>query len=135
MKHLILSLARRFALAFFVMAAVPAYANDHGGGGGGAPQPLLFTVNIGGASAMKFLQVEMVFEFAKPEAEHHLAELKPKVQHRIILLLSSEELASLQTTKGKLELQERIVDDMNKLLDETVKTGVKEVLFTRFIIQ
>lgn len=95
-----------------------------------------FTVNIGDTgSAGKFLQVTMVLEFANPEAEHHLTERKPKVQHRIILLLSGENVASLRTLKGKQELQERIADDLNQLIDETVKTGVKEVLFTDFIIQ
>ena len=42
---------------------------------------------------------------------------------------------TLQTTKGKLDLQERLVKEMNGLIDETAETGVKEALFTRFIMQ
>ena len=77
----------------------------------------------------------MVFEFAKPEATQLIAERKPKVQHRIILLLSGEDIGSLQTVKGKQELQEKIVKDLNGLIDETVETGIKEVFFTSFIMQ
>jgi flagellar FliL protein len=129
-------LARQIALTVFITVALTAHASDHGGGGASGPEPMQFTLNVGDTgSALKVLQVTMVLEFAKPEASHHLAEIKPKVQHRIILLLSGENVASLRTLKGKQELQERIADDLNQLIDKTVKTGVKEVLFTNFIIQ
>ena len=130
------SFAKHIALTVYLSAAVIAHANDHGGGGASGPEPMQFTLNVGDTgSALRVLQVTMVLEFAKPEAAHQLAEIKPKVQHRIILLLSGENVASLRTLKGKQELQERIADDLNQLIEETVKTGVKEVLFTNFIIQ
>lgn len=137
MNSLMTSLIRWLALSLFLGAACTAHANDHGGGGGAAgPEPMQFTVNVGDTgSALRVLQLTMVLEFAKPEASHHLSEIKPKVQHRIILLLSGENVSSLKTLQGKKELQERIVADLNELIDETPKTGVKEVLFTNFIIQ
>lgn len=136
MKHPFFSRVRRLALIFLIATAAPLYASDHGGGAPGGLGPLQFTVNIGSnAAAMRYLQVEMVLEFASPEAAMHLAAMKPKIQHRIIMLLTGEEIASLQTTKGKLELQERIVDDLNSITGDTVKTGIKEALFTSFIIQ
>lgn len=135
MTPMIFSLARQFLLTFAVIAAFPVSASDHGGGASG-PEPLQFTVNLGKTGyEMRYLQVTMVPEFATPEVAHHFAGLKPKVQHRMILLLSSEDVDSLRTLKGKQELQERIVGDMNGLLDETPKTGVKEIFFTNFIIQ
>lgn len=133
MNAALLRCLRCLALALLAGLAQPAFAGDHGGG---APEPMKFTVNVGDpASGGRFLQVEMVFEFATPDVAHHLAEHKPKVQHHIILLLTGEELASLQTVKGKLALMEKIVEEVNHVLHETVKTGVKEVLFTNFIIQ
>ena len=136
MKSLIFFLVKRFVLSLFIIAAFPVYAGGHGGGGPSGPEPLIFTVNVGGPeTTMKFLQVTMVFEFGAPEAAAHLAEIKPKVQHQIILRLSSEDSVHLQTAKGKLELQERLVEDLNALLHATPKTGVSEVLFTSFIIQ
>ena len=117
------------------MLALPVFANDHGGGAAG-PEPMKFTVNVGDPKTEnRYLQVEMVLEFATPEAGIQLAAIKPKALHRIILLLSGEQIASLQTTKGKMELMERIAEDLNHLMDATAKTGVKEVLFTNFIIQ
>ncbi len=129
-------LCQTFFLLVFMMAALPASAGGHGGGGASGPEPLQFTVNVGGKGGMgQMLQVMMMFEFAHPEAAAHLAEIKPKVQHRILLLLSNEDATTLQTSKGKIDLQERIVEELNGLLHETTKTGVSEVLFTSFIIQ
>ena len=138
MKHYIFSLLQRLFLSVFILAVSPVFASDHGGGGGGGGggEPLQFTVNIGNsASVMRFLQVTMVFELASPEAGAQLAAIKPKAQHKIILRLTGEEVASLQTTKGKKALQEHIAEDLNSLIGETTKSGVKEVLFTSFIIQ
>jgi flagellar protein FliL len=135
MKRLFYSWARQIAAVAIILTSLPSLASEHGGGAA-APAPMEFTVNIGKAGAeMKFLQVEMVFEFANVEASHLLAAIRPKAQHHILLLLTSEDASSLQTTKGKLALQERIVGEMNSLIDETVKTGVKEVMFTKFIMQ
>lgn len=134
MKKTIFSLFGRLVLSAFFLLTTPVFASG-GGGAAAGPEPLQFTVNIGRSAAeMRVLQLTMVFEFADPEMAKHFAEFKPKVQHRMILLLSSEELAVLQTGKGKLELQEKIVEDVNKLLHATTKDGVKEVFFTSFII-
>ena len=112
-----------------------AQANDHGGGPAG-PEPLRFTVNVSSENpGGKYLQVEMVFETVHPEAAQAIAALKPKVQHEMILLLSSENAERLRTRDGKNRLVEKIIEAVNKVIDETEKTGVKEVLFTNFIIQ
>jgi flagellar basal body-associated protein FliL len=41
----------------------------------------------------------------------------------------------LHTVKGKQDLQARIAKDLNTLVGETEETGIKEVLFTNFILQ
>ena len=124
------------ALMLLSVLAVPqAQANDHGGGAAG-PEPMKFTVNVGSANGFgKYLQLEMVFETAHPEAGMAIAAVKPKVQHQMILLLSGENADHLRTREGKRELMEKIIEVVNKVIDETEKTGVKEVLFTNFIIQ
>lgn len=125
-----------FALLVFCVASVPlAHANDHGGGGG-APEPMRFTVNIGSvAFGGKYLQIELVFETVHPEAAQAIVTLKPRVQHELILLLTAEEPDHLRTREGKHQLMEKIIEVVNKVIDENEKTGVKEVLFTSFIIQ
>lgn len=122
-------------LISFVLQVPMALASDHGGGAAG-PAPLKFIVNLGDpANGGKYLQVQMVLEAAGPEAEHLLATYQPKIQHALILLLSSGDVATLLTLKGKKDLMAQIVETVNHLLHETEKTGVKEVFFTSFIIQ
>lgn len=128
MKQFILTL-------LIIVAGLPAIASEHGAAPAG-PTPMQFTVNIGNSVAtMRVLQVTIVLDFAYPEVAQQIAEIKPKVQHRFLLLLSSEESDSLQTTKGKQELQTRLVDEANGLIKETTRTGVKDAFFTSFIIQ
>ena len=124
-----------FCVLVFLVQAPVVLANDHGGGASG-PTPLKFIVNLGDpANGGKYLQVQMVFEGATPEIEHELSLYQPKIQHALILLLSSGDAATLLTLKGKKDLMENIVETVNGLLHETEKTGVKEVFFTSFIIQ
>ena len=115
-------------LALFL--PLPAMASDHGGGG--APEPLVFTVNLGKEN---FLQFGLILEPATPEAAGLLAAHKPQIQHEIILLLSGKDANKLRTLAGKKELIEELVELANHAIHEDEKTGVKEALFTRFLIQ
>ena len=107
-------------------------ANDHGGGGGGGNAPLKFTTNLGNG---KYVLFDLVLETAGPEADQALNALKPMLQHRVLLLLSGETVETLMPLEGKIKLQEKIRDMANKLIGEKPKTGVKDALFTNFIIQ
>lgn len=136
MNRLFFYLLKRLVPAFFLFSVLPGLASEHGGGEASGPAPMQFTVNVGDSVAtMRVLQVTIVFEFAHPEVAQMLAAIRPKVQHRIILMLSSEPVAGLQTVKGKQELQGRLQNEINGLIDETSKTGVSDVFFTSFIIQ
>ncbi len=101
-------------------------------GGGGAPEPMVFTFNLGGNS---YVQFGLIFETGTPEAMHELMVYKPKIQHEIILLMSGKDEGHLRTLQGKKELVEEIIDLSNHIIHEDRKTGVKEVLFTKFLIQ
>ena len=118
-------------LAFFAIVLPGAVsASDHGGGG--APEPMVFTFNLGGKS---YVQFGLIFETGSPEAAHELVVYRPKIQHEIILLMSGKEEAHLRTLQGKKELIEEIVDLTNHIIHENRKSGVKEILFTKFLIQ
>jgi flagellar FliL protein len=127
--------AKCLAILFLALPAafvsLPLQASDHGGGGG-APEPLIFLVNLG---ATNFLQFGLILETATPEAAHELASYRPKIQHEIILLLSEKDQAKLRTLAGKKELIGEIAETVNHVIHEDAKTGIKEVLFTNFIIQ
>lgn len=106
-------------------------ANDHGGGSGG-PEPMIFTVNLGKEN---YLQFGLILEPATPEAAHSLASYQPKIQHEIILLLSGKEAGKLRTLQGKKELIKELQELANHVIHEDEKTGIKDVLFTKFLIQ
>lgn len=114
-----------------ILTPIAASANDHGGGGGGA-EPMVFTMNVG---TKAYVQFGLIFETGSPEAAHELVTFRPKIQHEIILLMSGKDEAHLRTLAGKKELVEEIIELVNHIIHEDQKTGVKEVLFTRFLIQ
>ncbi len=120
------------ALLGAAILALPAQASDHGGAA--APEPLKLTVNLGKGDDLRYLQIEIAFE-AGAEALQAIAAHRPKVLHQLILLLSGETRENLLTLKGKHALAEKIGDAVNKIIDETPKSGVHEVLFPNFIIQ
>lgn len=123
------TLAAPVLLALALLLPLPSLASD----GGGAPsEPLVFTVNLGKEN---YLQFGLILEPAVPEAASALAAYKPKIQHAIILLLSGKEVAKLRTLAGKKELIEELVELANLAIREDEKTGVKDALFTRFLIQ
>ena len=129
--------ARRFIVAL-LFAAMPVLASEHGESGSAParPEPMIFTVNVGDAiEGTRYLQVSMEFDFANPEVTQRLAAIKPKVQHRIILLLCDEDAGKLRTAQGKQSLQESILKTINDLLGESARNGVRDVFFTNFIIQ
>lgn len=118
-----------FVLA--LLMPLPSLASDHGGGGV-APEPMVFTVNLG---TENYLQFGLILEPAVPEAAGAIAAYKPRIQHQIILLLSSKEVAKLRTLAGKKELIQEIIELANHAIHEDDETGVKEALFTQFLIQ
>lgn len=141
MRFTVSGLMRKAVLAGMAIAALalvaPAHANEGGGhgGGGAAPTPIKFVVNLGNpAQGGQMLAVEMVLDGAA-EVGGAVNMYKPKIQHEIILLLSGEDAGNLRTVDGKKNLGEKIKDVVNKVIKETDRTGVKEVLFTNFMIQ
>jgi len=133
MKHHFSLFKTLVCLLLSVWLLPAALASDAGASG---PEPYKFVVNLGDPSnGGKYLQVQMVFESAGPEIDHDIAVNKPRIQHALILLLSSANPDVLLTLKGKKDLMIEVIDTVNHLLHETEKTGVKDVFFTSFIIQ
>lgn len=112
------------------LASLGALAGDHGGGG--APEPMVFTVNLG---TENYLQFGLIFEPAQPEAMVLVGALKPKIQHQIILMMADKSVDTLRTLAGKKEMIEDIVRLTNRIIGEDEKSGIHDVLFSRFLIQ
>lgn len=120
------------AVAFLALAR-PAHAGEHGGGEG--PAALGFVVNLPSPGADRYLKLDLVLEPASPEVGASIKSHLPRIQHQIILLLSLAKDEILRTREGKEALAESIQEAVNKILGESRKSGVKEVLFTTFLVQ
>lgn len=124
---------RRFSASLSLIACLflplQANAGDHGGG---APEPMVFTVNLGKEN---YLQFGLVFELAQPEAMHLVGLFKPVIQHQIILMMADKQVDSLRTLAGKKELIDEIIRLTNRVIGEDEKSGIRDVLFSRFLIQ
>lgn len=92
-----------------------------------------FTVNLAGLT--QYLQVELALQAGSPEVGATIANLKPKVRHEMILLLSSQEAAQILTPEGKVKLAADIRHAINDAIDMPGKHGVTGVLFVSFIVQ
>lgn len=132
-------------------SAVPAFANEHGGGGGGASEfvPLeVITTNLapepGGES--RFIQIAITFRLNDPAAASVITAYMPIIRHQILMLLCSHSGAELQSTQAREELVEEIKDAANSVVGTPARTDkqgrrkpaegpVKHALFTSFIIQ
>lgn len=128
---------RRLLAALILLAGWQvALGSEHGGGESPAAKPLTFISNLAGSeSDTRYLQVALVLEAATLETEQALNVLRPKVQHEILLLLTEQTADALRTLAGKQSLAKKIRAAVNRLLKENEKTGVKEVLYTSFVIQ
>jgi len=112
----------------------PAQASEHEGAAA-APAPLQFLVNLGKTGrGQSLLQVSMVLKPANPEFGQQLVAYKPQIQHTIIQLLCAASEESLRTEDGKTELAEGIKKAINSIFHVRNKSGVREVLFTQFMI-
>lgn len=127
----------RVLLVALVLSLMAPLAGASGGGSEEKPpEPMVFLVNIGKSIAeSRILRVVMVLEYADSSAAHFFAGRRAKLMHHIFLSLSDYEASVLFTPKGKQDLREKIIREINTAFHETEKTGLKEVLFTDFIIQ
>ena len=95
-----------------------------------------FVVNVGkGAGDARILRIAIVLEYADDEVSLRLSGYRPKLMHQILLVLSQQTSELLLSSKGKLELKQQIVRNINDMFRETEKTGVRDALFTDFLIQ
>lgn len=91
-----------------------------------------FTVNLLSDSGRRYLKVQLNLEL---DAEEVAAELESKtavVRDTVIRLLSSKTLEEISTAKGKDNLKEQIVNQLNLRLRDG---NVRNVYFTEFVVQ
>ncbi len=81
---------------------------------------------------MRWLELEVSFQLFKESESEVMKENLPMIQDRIITLTSKMPIEDLNSVSGKVLLEERLKNAINKGLEKKI---VKGIYFTRFIIQ
>lgn len=93
-----------------------------------------FTVNL--ADQESYLQTEISLKLADQKVQERLKQRMPEVRDVLLRVLSSKTAEELITPEGKAELAKEIRKEVNGVIGaKKVDQGVKDVLFTSFIIQ
>jgi flagellar basal body-associated protein FliL len=90
-----------------------------------------FLVNLVDTSDDKMAKIEMQIEVVDPKALKKIDQIKPKLRHALIAILSQQSYSKLSTAKGKDELREQILKELNQLLFEG---AVSQVYFTDILL-
>jgi flagellar FliL protein len=107
-----------------------------------APKPPVFvslepfTVNLQPDPDDQFLQVEISLQVADQEQADLIKLEMPKVRNRLLLLLSSKKSSEISSVKGKNQLSEEIIAQIDQPFSPSAKgQNLLGVFFTSFVIQ
>lgn len=126
-------------LSLFALLIISNAAFASGGGGGSSPfiplnPPII--VNIMDGQRIRHMQVIIEVKLTDPAKSAKLDLHKGPVRHELILLLSSQESATISTAQGKEQLRKDALAVVQKVMQDLEGEPIIEALyFTNFIIQ
>lgn len=91
-----------------------------------------FTVNLLSDSGRRYLKVQINLELDGEEVASELESKTAVVRDTVIRLLSAKTLEEISTAKGKENLKEQIVNQLNLRLRDG---NIRNVYFTEFVVQ
>lgn len=95
-----------------------------------------FTVNFGGATSSRFMQVTIEAMTYDKEIPQDITKHMPVIRNSIVLLLSSQSVESVSSLQGKEKLRMSILTEVQDILNKRVgKKGIEEIYFTSFVMQ
>jgi len=96
-----------------------------------------FVVNFGGEGSARYLQVTVEAMTRNAALLDELKSDEPAVRNDLVLLLSSQDNATLMTVEGKEKLRAATLDTIQKVVSAQGADGkqVEAVYFTSFVIQ
>ena len=95
-----------------------------------------FVVNFEGNSAARFLQISVEVMSRKLEYAEHIKKHMPVIRNNLVLLFGSQTYDKVSTLKGKEDLRQKALSEVQKILEEeTGDTGVEALYFTSFVMQ
>jgi flagellar FliL protein len=95
-----------------------------------------FVVNLQPEDGEQYLQIQFTLQVPTPEQVDLIKANMPKIQSRVLLLLSAKRASELNTPEGKRQLSSEIIAAVNEpFVDKGEPQLVSDVLYTSFIIQ
>ena len=91
-----------------------------------------FIVNLAGIPK-RTIRLQVNLDMIGPESFQEIMDLenRAKARDRIVRVLNEKTFDDLESIQGKLFLKDRIVEEVNKMLDKGL---VKDVYFTDFVM-
>lgn len=126
-------------LSFLLFFVISTTTFASGGGGGTSPfipinPPIV--VNIMDGDKIRHMQVIIEIKLVDPTNAEKIDLHKGPLRHELILLLSSQDAASISSAHGKEQLRKDALEAMQKVMQELEADPIIEALyFTNFIIQ
>lgn len=123
--------------------AAAAEGEGDGEEGDGKPKPATyvsleppFVVNFEGNSPARFLQINVEVMTRQPEYAEHIKKHMPVIRNNLVLLFGSQTHDKVNTLKGKEELRQLALTEVQKILEEeTGDAGIEALYFTSFVMQ
>ena len=92
--------------------------------------------NFSDSSKAELIQVSITFLTENIDTINALARHQPKIRNNLITLISTQNPVELRNPEGKDKLRAEILKEVQKILKEVSdQNGIKEVLFTSFVMQ
>lgn len=118
-------------------------AEGEGDGEGDAPQAAVyvafdpaFVVNFEGTGPARFLQITVEAMTRRADYAEHIKKHMPVIRNNLVLLFSSQTYDKVSTLKGKEELRQAALTEVQKILEtETGDPGIEALYFTSFVMQ
>ncbi len=88
------------------------------------------------AGGGKYIRCDIQFMSLDPEMVANIEKHAPTLRHELLMLMSEQDGAKLQTAEGKEGLRQAAMELSRKVLRElTGKSSVDELFFTAFFVQ
>ena len=129
----------KFLSFIFLLVISSSTFASAGGGGGSSPfiplhPPII--VNIMDGQRIRHMQVIIEIKLVDPANADKIDLHKGPIRHELILLLSSQDAATISSSTGKEQLRKDSLAAVQKVLEELEGDPIVEALyFTNFIIQ
>jgi flagellar FliL protein len=91
-----------------------------------------FIVNLSSDGGSRYLRTAINLELSSEEFQAEVDKKKPMIRDIIIRVLSAKSYEEISTIRGKRELKDEIVAELNKIFTDG---RVENIFFTEFVVQ